>query len=83
VQQATDRVNREPDEAAYQRAVDPYKLQISSHRQLEPLRCRLRIPTRDRLGDQIANLDPVFLHHAGREIDEQIVDFGEDGLVRL
>src|SRR5256886_7034455 len=81
-EQLRHRVDREPDQPTDERAVDPDELQISPDGQLEAARRRLRVPTGDRLGDQVANLVAIPLHHRGRQVDHQVVDLGEQGFVR-
>src|SRR5436190_23132931 len=80
--EARDRINQQADQPADQRPVDAQTLQISSYRQLEAPRGRRRIPARHRLGNQVADLVPIPLDDACRQVDQQVVDLGEEGGVR-
>src|SRR6266446_2174031 len=81
-QEAGDRVDQQADEPADERAVDPDKLQVPSHRQLESPRGRLSIPARHRLGDQVADLVAILFDDPRRDLDQQIVDLGEERGIR-
>src|SRR5258708_12036736 len=81
-EEARDRVDQEADQPADQRPVDAHKLQISSYRQLEAPRGRRRIPARHRLSNQVADLVPILFDDARRQVDQQVVDLGEECGVR-
>src|SRR5207302_1325277 len=67
-EQLRHRVDREPDQPTDERAVDPDELQISPHGQLEAARRRLRVPTSERLGDQVADLVAIRLRCLGDDV---------------
>src|SRR2546429_6422355 len=59
VPEVVDRVNRQADEAAHQRPIDPDELQVASDGELEAAGGRRRIPAGDGLGAEEADFLPV------------------------